>query len=91
MEKVDLKRSSGKAKCVGTILGVSGASLITLYKGPLLIMSSSKSFVKQEDHHLHLLLSHYNSNWIFGSFLFLIACFLSANWHIAQVTINSSS
>ncbi|XP_038889703.1 WAT1-related protein At3g28050-like isoform X2 [Benincasa hispida] len=83
MEKVDLRRSSGKAKCVGTILAVSGTSLITLYKGPLLInLSSSKSFVKQQDDD-HILLSH-NSNWIFGGFLLLIASFLSANWHIVQ-------
>ncbi|XP_050945571.1 WAT1-related protein At3g28050-like isoform X2 [Cucumis melo] len=88
MEKVDLRRSSGKAICVGTILAVSGASLITLYKGPLLLnnISSSNSFeIKQEedDRHLHLLHSH-NSNWILGGFLFLITSLLSANWHIVQ-------
>ncbi|XP_011655971.1 WAT1-related protein At3g28050 isoform X2 [Cucumis sativus] len=85
MEKVDLRRSSGKAKCVGTILAVLGGSLITLYKGPLLINnSSSNSFVKNEDDDEHVLQLSHNSNWVLGGFLFLITCFLSASWHIAQ-------
>ena len=92
MEKVDLRRSSGKAICVGTILAVSGASLITLFKGPLLLnhISSSNSFEKQEedDHHHHILLSHHSS-WVLGGFLFLMASLLSANWHIVQVRIKN--
>uniref|UniRef100_A0A0A0KRZ3 WAT1-related protein n=2 Tax=Cucumis sativus TaxID=3659 RepID=A0A0A0KRZ3_CUCSA len=87
MEKVDLRRSSGKAICVGTILAVSGASLITLFKGPLLLnhISSSNSFEKQEedDDHHHILLSHHSS-WVLGGFLFLMVSLLSANWHIVQ-------
>lgn len=83
MEKVDMNKSSGKAKCVGTILAVTGALLITLYKGPVLILSSStlnssSEFVKKE------IISSQKSNWIFGGFLFLIVCFLSAGWNIAQ-------
>ncbi|XP_022939786.1 WAT1-related protein At3g28050-like isoform X3 [Cucurbita moschata] len=78
MERLDFKRSSGKAKCLGTIIAVSGAFLITLYKGPVLIMSSSQS-VGQEA----VALSQ-KPNWVFGGFLFLMVCFLSSTWKIAQ-------
>ena len=80
MERLDLKRSSGKAKCLGTIIAVSGAFLITLYKGPVLIMSSSSQSVGQEA----VALSQ-KPNWVFGGFLFLVVCFLSSTWKIAQV------
>ncbi|XP_022993362.1 WAT1-related protein At3g28050-like [Cucurbita maxima] len=80
MERLDLKRSSGKAKCLGTIIAVSGAFLITLYKGPVLIMSSSSQSVGQEA----VALSQ-KPNWVFGGFLFLMVCFLSSTWKIAQV------
>ncbi|KAG7016175.1 WAT1-related protein, partial [Cucurbita argyrosperma subsp. argyrosperma] len=74
MERLDFKRSSGKAKCLGTIIAVSGAFLITLYKGPVLIMSSSQS-VGQEA----VALSQ-KPNWVFA-----FAVFIKTNPTVWQV------
>ncbi|WCJ20930.1 nodulin MtN21 /EamA-like transporter family protein [Euphorbia peplus] len=70
MESVDLRRGSSQAKCVGAIVAVTGAFIVTLYRGPALF--------------LRLNSSNQNSKWIFGGFLLLIVCLLSAIWIIAQ-------
>ncbi|KAJ8426020.1 hypothetical protein Cgig2_017102 [Carnegiea gigantea] len=33
MGKIDLRKSSSQAKCLGTIIAISGATVVTLYKG----------------------------------------------------------
>ncbi|XP_010031134.2 WAT1-related protein At3g28050 [Eucalyptus grandis] len=61
MEKVSLKSSSSQAKIIGTILSISGAFVVTLYKGPPVITAALKwpfSF--------DLLLSSSSSNWVLG-------------------------
>ncbi|XP_065878916.1 WAT1-related protein At5g40240-like [Euphorbia lathyris] len=71
METVDLRRSSSQAKCLGAIVSVAGAFIVTLYKGPALFLNSAKE-------------SHQKSEWILGGLLMVIVCLLSATWNIAQ-------
>lgn len=43
MEKLDWRSSNSLAKSLGTIVSISGAFIVTFYKGPTLLMTSSSS------------------------------------------------
>ncbi|KAF6159879.1 hypothetical protein GIB67_032963 [Kingdonia uniflora] len=78
MEKLYLRSWSSRAKLLGTIISISGAFIVTVYKGlPIIIFSSSPP------HLFHLLLSP-QPNWILGGTLFVIFCLLDALWNILQ-------
>ncbi|XVF16531.1 hypothetical protein REPUB_Repub10bG0039800 [Reevesia pubescens] len=76
MEKLELRRSSSQAKASGTVVAVTGAFVVTLYKGPPVLMPPSPSNSPQ-----HLLLSE-KSRWIIGSFLIVLVCLSSATWNV---------
>lgn len=79
MEKIDWRSSSGLAKSIGTIVSISGAFIVTFYKGPSLLMASP-SF---NSSHAQLLVQQ--PNWIVGG-LFLVAdCIMTSAWLIVQV------
>ncbi|KAF8009842.1 hypothetical protein BT93_J0740 [Corymbia citriodora subsp. variegata] len=67
MEKVSLKRSSSQAKIIGTVLSISGAFVVTLYKGPPIITPALKWPLSFDP-----LLSTSSSNWVLGG-IFLTA------------------
>ncbi|KAF8399293.1 hypothetical protein HHK36_015158 [Tetracentron sinense] len=66
MEKLDLKNSSGQSKSMGTIVSISGAFIVTLYKGRPILLTPSPS------NSSHQLLLSEQSNWVIGG-LFLTA------------------
>ncbi|KAA8530262.1 hypothetical protein F0562_004971 [Nyssa sinensis] len=78
MEKLDLRTSSSRAKSLGTAVAISGAFMMTLYKGPPILMGASPS------HSPHQLLLLQQSNWILGGLFLTITCFLSSTWNIFQ-------
>ncbi|XP_057982828.1 WAT1-related protein At3g28050-like [Malania oleifera] len=76
MEKVDLSRPSSQAKVLGTIVSIAGASVVTFYKGPPIIVAPSQPSSSGLLHLQHLNSSSSSqSNWLLGS-LFLTAEFL---------------
>ncbi|KAJ9709040.1 hypothetical protein PVL29_000833 [Vitis rotundifolia] len=75
MEKLDLKVKSSRAKCLGTLVSVAGALLITIYKGPGIEFASTHN----------LLLPR--SNWIIGGFLTAAAAFMVAVLLVFQTSI----
>ncbi|KAJ6302140.1 hypothetical protein OIU77_016269 [Salix suchowensis] len=82
MESVALGRTSSQAKLLGTILSISGAFIVTLYKGPPLIISSNSSITLHQ--HLH---STKNSNWILGGIFLTAEYTLVPLWYILQTQI----
>ena len=91
MEKVVLKRHSSQAKVMGTIISIAGAFVVTLYKGPRIILSSAPTALS-----LHHPLPSSHSNWVIGSLLLTAEYILVPLWYIVQVTLlhcsgNSSS
>ncbi|XP_024184553.1 WAT1-related protein At3g28050 isoform X1 [Rosa chinensis] len=79
LEKLDLRRSSSQAKVLGTIVSVSGAFIIILYKGLVILKPSSPSNF--------LMISHQsNSRWVFGGLMLAMSCLLSAIWNIVQAS-----
>ncbi|KAL5582511.1 hypothetical protein UlMin_014953, partial [Ulmus minor] len=78
METLNLRRSSGLAKSLGTIVSVMGAMVVTLYKGPAILRANLPSNL------LHHFLNSQQSKWIFGGFLLSINSLVSAVWNIGQ-------
>ncbi|XP_042493826.1 WAT1-related protein At5g40230-like [Macadamia integrifolia] len=80
MEKLDWKSSSSQAKSIGTIVSISGAFIVTLYKGPPILMDPSLN----SSNRLHL---SSQSNWVIGGIFFAADCLLSAIWYTFQAAI----
>uniref|UniRef100_A0A2N9IVT9 WAT1-related protein n=1 Tax=Fagus sylvatica TaxID=28930 RepID=A0A2N9IVT9_FAGSY len=77
-EKLDLRARGSRARCIGTIVSIIGALIVTLYKGlPITIAS-----LLNKD--LFLLI---HSNWILGGFLLATAFFLLALTYIVQTWV----
>ncbi|KAL4353932.1 hypothetical protein GQ457_06G033820 [Hibiscus cannabinus] len=79
MEKVEIRRSATQAKIIGTITSISGALVMTFYKGPGIISSS----VVQ----LQSPLESSRSNWIIGGFLEAVTYLLVSFWYIIQAQV----
>ncbi|KAI5352397.1 hypothetical protein L3X38_005288 [Prunus dulcis] len=80
MEILDLRITSRQAKCIGTVVSISGALMLTLYKGlPLIRADASHSKLIS----LQLLLSS-QTNWFIGGIVLAFQSFLLAMMHIAE-------
>ncbi|XVE67976.1 hypothetical protein DITRI_Ditri09bG0031200 [Diplodiscus trichospermus] len=85
MERVALRSSSTRAKIIGTIGSISGASVVVLYKGPKLLYSphwTSSSVPLHEQP-----LGSPQSNWVIGGLLLTVAYLFSSFWYIIQSQI----
>ncbi|KAH6774457.1 nodulin MtN21 /EamA-like transporter family protein [Perilla frutescens var. frutescens] len=76
MEKLALSSTSTRAKLVGTIVSISGAFVVTFYKGPSINAASSSA------PSLHQLLDSSQSNWIIGSLFLTVEYILVPVWYI---------
>ncbi|CAK9137808.1 unnamed protein product [Ilex paraguariensis] len=81
MEKLNFRSSSTLAKCIGTIVSIIGAFIMTLYKGPQILRTPSYS----KFHHQHVLLQQ--SNWIIGGLFLAVDCAVSSAFLIVQALI----
>ncbi|KAJ9709047.1 hypothetical protein PVL29_000835 [Vitis rotundifolia] len=80
MEKLDLKKSSSLAKSVGALVSVAGAFVVTFYKGPPIMFSSSFSYSSNQ-------IFSSQSHWVLGGFLLADESLLASMWYILQATI----
>ncbi|KAL1833064.1 hypothetical protein ACET3Z_002715 [Daucus carota] len=78
METLDVRRLTSQAKVLGTIIAISGAFVMTLYKGRLIQLFSSASNLP------HIQLMSQQSNWILGGICLAITCICSSMWNILQ-------
>lgn len=88
MEKVAFRRSSSRAKVIGTIVSITGAFVVTLYKGPRILpnpSSPSTSLLHQQN----TLLSS-QPRWIIGGLFLTTEYILVPMWYIVQVTKQAS-
>ncbi|XP_073057619.1 WAT1-related protein At3g28050-like [Primulina eburnea] len=81
METLNLTKSSGILKFLGTLVLVAGASIVTLYKGAAILNKPSVLTSSVE------VLASVPQNWVLGGTLISIAAFLTAAWSIVQTTI----
>ncbi|KAK2636410.1 hypothetical protein Ddye_031202 [Dipteronia dyeriana] len=80
MEKLDLRSASSLAKSLGTIVLITGALIMTYYKGPPLLLTPSSY-----NPTLQLLLD--KSNWVIGGLFLAIDCIFGSAWLIVQALI----
>ncbi|GLT33295.1 hypothetical protein SLA2020_078970 [Shorea laevis] len=93
MEKIALKRASSKAKVLGTIISITGAFVVTLYRGPLVFLESAPSMSMQQP--LHSSKSNWlfgapnsaKSNWVIGAIFLTTEYVLVPFWYIVQAQI----
>ncbi|KAL6960637.1 hypothetical protein U1Q18_038401, partial [Sarracenia purpurea var. burkii] len=79
MEKINIKSFSSQAKILGTTLAISGALVVTLYKGPS-ILSGAPSPANLTDKFLVL----DQSKWVLGAAFLTVSYFFSACGNIVQ-------
>lgn len=81
MEKVDIYKLSTQAKILGSLVAFSGAAMLTLYKGIVVV-----SFHKHNLHHYeNKRIIQHGDNWIKGSICLLFGYFAMAAFYILQV------
>lgn len=90
-EKLGIRTNYGQAKIIGTLLGLSGAMVLTFYKGvDIKLWSSGINLLKATDNGHHgSIPSHPND--ILGSFLAVSSCLCYALWLIIQVILTQRS
>ncbi|XVE67979.1 hypothetical protein DITRI_Ditri09bG0031500 [Diplodiscus trichospermus] len=81
MERVALRSLSGRAKIIGTIASISGASVVVLYKGPKLLHSPYWTSLLQQP------LGSSQSNWVIAGLLLVVGNLFISFWYIIQSQI----
>ena len=92
MEKLAIGTVAGKAKLLGTLIGIGGAMVFTFYKGIDINIWSTN--VKLLHHHQQPEgpagpSSHDTGKFILGAFLGLLSCISMTLWLITQVTFQT--
>lgn len=77
LEAIDVKSPRGLAKIVGTVLSLTGALIMILYKGHTIQSLKGAPF------HLGGKMAH--NNWIKGTILTVVSCISWSLWYILQV------
>ncbi|EEF31412.1 WAT1-related protein At1g68170 [Ricinus communis] len=92
LEKVEIRTPPGKAKVIGTLLGISGAMLLTFYKGTEInIWRTHINLIKDYQSHEGGLASsdhHHHGSLALGSLLAVANCFSYAFWLIIQAKMS---
>ncbi|XP_021299366.1 WAT1-related protein At3g28050-like [Herrania umbratica] len=93
MEKLVWKRTSSAAKVIGTIISVIGAFVVTLYKGPAIVIASTPSMSLQQPLNSSKSnldfggLHSANPNWVIGGVFLTAEYILVPLWYIVQTQI----
>ena len=81
MEKQEWRSTSSQAKVLGTIISITGAFVLTFYKGPTILSTQSLVVLP------HQLLSSPQLNWVLGALLLAVEAFINSAWYIIQVRL----
>ncbi|RDY11922.1 WAT1-related protein [Mucuna pruriens] len=84
MEKVVVRNASSQAKVLGTIVSITGAFVVTLYKGPSIIIVHTPSLSL---HQPIITLNSVDRSWAIGGLLLTAEYILVPLWYIVQVQI----
>ena len=77
LEKLNWRSNSSLAKCLGTIVSITGAFVVTFYKGPPILMTLTSP--------IHPLLSSQQLTWILGGLFLVAEALMVSAWYIVQV------
>ncbi|XP_073147956.1 WAT1-related protein At1g70260-like isoform X2 [Henckelia pumila] len=81
--KFDWKKGSSQARLIGTLISLTGAISLTLYKGPSI--KNHTALGSTTTARLLLTFSSTHENWLLGCLLFASASFVLCIWNIVQV------
>ncbi|CAL9119174.1 unnamed protein product [Musa textilis] len=90
LERLGIRTNYGRAKVLGTLLGLGGAMLLTFYKGAgIELWSTNINLSEQQDHGGHHLAAPHSEsgNRVMGSFLAVASCLCYAVWLIIQAKL----
>lgn len=94
MEKLNLKKCSGRAKVLGAFVCVVGAMVLSLYRGPALFNHSHSRSLPASTHQSHVtnLVSAKRTaeKWILSSMALLLGAILWSSWFLIQTSIGKS-
>ncbi|KAI5442492.1 hypothetical protein KIW84_011519 [Lathyrus oleraceus] len=83
MEKIAIKSRTTQAKVWGSIISISGAFIVTFYKGKSITITHNSSFFHlQQPNHI---LTSVDTNWAIGGLLLTVSNILLTIWFVAQV------
>ncbi|KAK9230977.1 hypothetical protein WN943_021208 [Citrus x changshan-huyou] len=82
IEQIHLTRKDGIAKVLGTLISVGGASVITLYKGPIVYRPNSA--LDQSQSQMLLLGDTKEKNWTLGCICLIGHCLFWSSWIVLQ-------
>ncbi|KAK7280615.1 hypothetical protein RJT34_25680 [Clitoria ternatea] len=88
IEKVSMQSKSGKAKVLGTFVGIGGALLLVLYKGMPLISNPQSQHMANEVTSTPPAAKL--EKWIIGSILLTVGCLMWSSWFIIQAKISKT-
>ncbi|QCD84043.1 WAT1-related protein [Vigna unguiculata] len=86
LEKLNLKVAEGRAKVIGTIIGISGAMLVTFVKGTEINICSFKINLMHTHHNPSS--PHQFRNKLLGVPLAILSCCSYSLWYILQAKLN---
>ncbi|KAM7509100.1 hypothetical protein LguiA_019553 [Lonicera macranthoides] len=84
MEKLEIRRLSSQAKVIGTIVSISGALVVVLYKGPAIITSVTPSTSLNS---LFDPSTYAQSKWLIGGGLLALEYVIISVWYILQAKV----
>ncbi|XVE67321.1 hypothetical protein DITRI_Ditri08aG0151300 [Diplodiscus trichospermus] len=88
MEKLAIGTVAGKAKLLGTFVGISGAMVFTFYKGIEINIWSTHVNLLHHPHQAAGPSPHDTGKFILGAFLGLLSCICIALWLITQAKMS---
>ncbi|KAM7470422.1 hypothetical protein LguiA_008605 [Lonicera macranthoides] len=84
LEKLGWRTAAGKAKVLGTLVGLGGAMILTFYKGPRINLSTNVDLLHKSQTPGHVAPTHKSGQMLLGSLLSLGSCICYALWLILQ-------
>ncbi|XVF58119.1 hypothetical protein PTKIN_Ptkin07bG0037300 [Pterospermum kingtungense] len=89
MEKLDWEKTSSQAKVMGTIISIIGAFVVTLYKGPPIVIAFTpiQPLSSPETNLASGGLHSANPNWVIGGVFLTAEYILVPLWYIVQTQI----
>ena len=88
MEKLELGSSKSQIKILGTLVSISGALVVSIYKGPAILVPPFQPAASEPSS--PAVLTAATSNWIIGGLFLAVADLCLAIWNTAQVIMQAN-
>jgi len=86
LEKVNLRKFHSLAKVIGTVITVSGAMVMTLYKGPAFQIIKGGGAISHHSNSSSSTTEPSDQHWVVGTVMLISSCASWAGFFILQVS-----